>query len=137
MPGEIRLLFPAFLREEKQIVQGRTGGERILAKETMQAVNEAEKAARQAVLCAKEEGERLVKEAEAQSKKLLADAEKEAAKRVEVLCGVARADGEKQKARSLQETGEEQSRLKEYSAAALPQAADEIKKIIFGQAERR
>ena len=108
-----------------------------MAKETMQAVSEAEKAAHQTVLYAKEEGERLIEEAEAQGKKLLADAEKEAAKRVEVLCGVARADGEKQKARSLQETAEEQTRLKESAAAALPHAAEEIKKIIFGQAERR
>ena len=108
-----------------------------MAKETMQAVSEAEQAAHQTVLRAKEEGERLVKEAEEQGKKLFADAEKEAAKRVEVLCGVARADGEKQKARSLQETEEEQSRMKETAAAVLPQAADEIKKIVFGQAERR
>ena len=108
-----------------------------MAKETMQAVSEAEKAAHQTVLYAKEEGERLIKEAEAQGKKLLADAEKEAAKRVEVLCGVARADGEKQKTLSLRETEEEQARLKDAAAAALPQAAEEIKRIVFGQAEGR
>ena len=108
-----------------------------MAKETMQAVSEAEKAAQQTVLRAREESDRLIADAEAQGKKLLADAEKEAAKRVEVLCGVARADGEKQKARSLQETEEEQVRLKEAAAAALPQARDEIRKIVFGQAERR
>ena len=108
-----------------------------MAKETMQAVSEAEKAAHQIVLYAKEESEQLISDAEAQSKKFLADAEKEAAKRVEVLCGVARADGEKQKARSLQETEAEQARLKEAAAVALPHAAEEIKKVIFGQAERR
>ena len=108
-----------------------------MAKETMQAVSEAEKTAHQTVLYAKEESDRLIAEAEAQGKKLLADAEKEAAKRVEVLCGVARADGEKQKARSLKETEEEQLRLKEAAASALPHAREEIKRIVFGQAERR
>lgn len=108
-----------------------------MAKETMQAVSEAEKAAQQTVLRAKEESEQLIGDAEAQRKKILADAEKEAAKRVEVLCGVARADGEKQKARSLQETEEEQSRLKEAAVASFPQAAKKIKNIVFGQAERR
>lgn len=108
-----------------------------MAKETMQAVSEAEKAAHQLILQAREESARLVAEAEAQSKKLLADAEKEALKRVEVLCGVARADGEKQKARSLQETEEEQTRLREVAAAALPRTAEEITRTVLGQAERR
>lgn len=109
----------------------------ILAKETMQAVSEAEKNAHQTILHAKEESDRLLAEAKEQGKKLIADAKKEAAKKVEVLCGVARADAAKQKARSAQETAEEQARLKQAADAALPQAAEEIKKIVLGQNERR
>lgn len=109
----------------------------ILAKETMQAVSEAEKSAHQMVLHAREESDRLLAEAQAQSKKLIADAKKEAAKKVEVLCGVARADAAKQQARFAQETAEEQARLKQAAETALPQAAAEIKKIVLGQNERR
>lgn len=109
----------------------------ILAKETMQAVSEAEKSAHQTILHAREESERLLAEAEAQSKKLIADAKKEAAKKVEVLCGVARADAEKQKKLFAQETAEEQARLRQAAEAALPRAAEEIKKIVLGQNERR
>ncbi len=108
-----------------------------MAKETMQAVSEAEKNARQTVLRAKEEGERLLADAKAQGKKLIADAEKEAAKKVEVLCGVARADGEKWKARVNSETLNEQEQLRETAKTALPQAVEEIKKIVLGQSERR
>lgn len=108
-----------------------------MAKETMQAVSEAEKAAHQTVLHAKEESERLIAEAQAQGRKLIADAEKEAKKRADVLCGVARADGEKQKARFAKETEEEQARLREATAASLPRTAEEMKKIVLGQSERR
>ncbi len=108
-----------------------------MAKETMQAVSDAEKSAHQTVLHAKEESERLLAEAQTQGKKLIADAEKEAMKRADILCGVARADAEKQKARSAKETEEEQGRLKEAASASLPRAAEEIKKIVLGQSERR
>ena len=108
-----------------------------MAKETMQAVNEAEKSAHQTVAHAKEESERLLADAQAQGKKLIADAEKEAKKRADVLCGVARADAEKQKARSAKETEEEQACLKETAAASLLRVEEEIKKIVLGQSERR
>ncbi len=108
-----------------------------MAKETMQAVSEAEKSANQTVLHAGEESERLLEEAREQGKKLIADAKKEAAKKVEVLCGVARADAAKKKASFAQETKEEMARLEKAAEAAFPQAAQEIRKIVLGQSERR
>ncbi len=104
-----------------------------MAKETMQAVSQAEQAARAAILHAKDESERLLREAEEQGKKLIADAEKDAYKKVEVLCGVARADSEKLKARSLQKTEEEQAGLRKAAEGLAPQAAEEIRKIVLGQ----
>ncbi len=104
-----------------------------MAKQTMQAVSEAEKSARETVLHAKEESDRLLAEAREQGKKLVADAVKEAGKKVDVLCGVARADAEKRKARSAQETAEEQKRLREAAQALLPQAAKELKEIVLGE----
>lgn len=104
-----------------------------MAKETMQAVSDAEKNARQTILHAKEESERLLREAEERGAKLIADAEKDAVKKVGVLCGVAKADAEKLKARAFQETEKEQARLREAAAAALPEASKEIKKFILGQ----
>lgn len=108
-----------------------------MAKETMQAVSEAEKSARQTVLRAKEESERLIAEAKEKGKKLIEDAKKDAAKKVEVLCGVTRADMEKLKERSSRETAEEQARLQQAAKAAFPRAAEEIKKTVLGQNERR
>ncbi len=106
-----------------------------MAKETMQAVSEAEKNAQQIVLYAKEESEQLLNSAEKDAEKLISDAKKEAAKRVEILCGVARADGEKLKARSSQETEEQQAALKKSAEAAFPQAAEAIKAIVMGRKE--
>lgn len=104
-----------------------------MAKETMQAVSDAEKGARQTILHAKEESERLLQEAGERGEKLIADAEKDAKKKVDVLCGVAKADAEKLKTRFLQETEEEQARLRKAAEAALPKAAEEIKKIVLEQ----
>ncbi len=108
-----------------------------MAKETMQAVSEAEKSAQQTILHAKEESERLVADATEQAKKLVANAEKEAGKKADILCGVARADGEKLKVRANQETLEEQEKMKLAAKAAFPRAAEEIRKIVLGQAEKR
>lgn len=108
-----------------------------MAKETMQAVSDAEKAARETVLRARQDSEQILSEAKEQAKKLIADSEKEALKRVEVLCGVAKADGEKLKARVREDTQREQEELKRAAQAAFPQAAEEIRKIILGQSERR
>ncbi len=107
-----------------------------MAKETMQAVSEAEKRARQTLLHAKEESERLVAEAKEQSKKLIADAEKEAAKKSEVLLGVARADGEKLKKQQGEKLLEEQEGLKQAAKAAEAQAVEKIREIVLGQKER-
>ena len=64
-----------------------------MAKETMQAISDAELKARNTVLHAKEEGERITAEAESQGAEALKAAAKEARKKADVLCGVARADG--------------------------------------------
>ncbi len=106
-----------------------------MAKETMQAVSDAEKSARQTLLHAKGESEALIAQAKEQAEKLIASAKKEAAKKVEVLCGVARADAEKLKARTSEETLAEQKELRQSAENALPRAAEEIKKLVLGQAE--
>ncbi len=106
-----------------------------MAKETMQAISDAEQAAQQLVLQAKEKSERLTEEAKKQAEKLISDAQKEAAKRVEVLCGVARADGEKLRAHFAEETAKEQAVMAQAAEAAYPQAAEKIKAIVLGSKE--
>ena len=108
-----------------------------LAKETMRAVNDAEEAARETLLRAKKEGDRLLEEARERAEKLRADAEKEAAKRANVLVGVAQADGEKLKARSQEESRAQRERLRAQAEAAFPQAAEAVKKIVLGQLDGR
>lgn len=108
-----------------------------MVKETMQAVSDAEKAARETVLRAKQEGEQMVVSAREQAKKLIADAEKEGKKKADVLCGVARADGEKLTARLLSETEQERDALRVAAKAAYPAAAEKITKIVLGTPERR
>ena len=66
-----------------------------MAKETMQAISNAEQKARETVLNAKEEAHRLEAEAQAQGQQAVQAAVKEAGKKAGVLCGVARADAEK------------------------------------------
>lgn len=104
-----------------------------MAKETMQAVSEAEKAAADRILHAKQEGEQLISGAQNQAQKLVEDARKEARKRVEVLLGVARADGEKRKARGLEETQRDQEKLRAAAQAAMPQAVQAIREIVLGR----
>lgn len=108
-----------------------------MAKETMQAVSEAEKIARDTILHAKEESERLLIEAEKQGKKLIDDAKKDAAKKAEILCGVAKADAAKQQAAYAEKTTAQQAAMRKSAEAALPLAAAEIKKIVLGKNERR
>ena len=104
-----------------------------MAKETMQAVSEAEKNAKQTVLHAKEESETLVAEASAKGAQIVSDAVKDARKKVEILFGVARADAEKLSARTAQETEEEQNNLRRSADSIRSQAVQEIHKIVLGQ----
>ncbi len=104
-----------------------------MAKETMQAVSDAEKKARQTLLHAREESEALISKAKEQAETLITNAEKEAAKKVEILCGVARADAEKLKTRASEETLAEQKGLRQTAENALPRAAENIKKFVLGQ----
>lgn len=108
-----------------------------MAKETMQAVSEAEKNAREVILHAKEESERLLIEAEKQAKKLIADAKKDAAKKVEILCGVANADAAKQQAAHAEKITAEQAAMRKSAESATGTAAAEIRKIVLGENERR
>lgn len=50
---------------------------------------------------------------------------------------MAKADGEKLKAKAQEDTKREQDELKQAAEAAFPQAAEEIKKIVLGRPERR
>lgn len=108
-----------------------------MAKETMQAVSEVEKTARETILRARQDREQIISDAKEQGKKLLADAQKEALKKSEILCGVAKADGEKLKAKMQEDTRQEQDALKQAATAAFPQTAEEIKKLLLGRPERR
>ena len=104
-----------------------------MAKDTMQAVNQAEQDARQAVLRAKEEGEQLVAKAAQQGKDAVSNAVKEAKKKADVLRGVARADAEKLHAQSAQTLQDTQERLKASAGEAREKVAGEIRKIVLGQ----
>lgn len=105
-----------------------------MAKETMQAINEAEKNARLTLQKAREECDRLIDEAQLQSQQLEADAVKDARKKVEVLCGVARADAEKTRARALAEIEEEQKRLRQNAESCKTQVLETIQHIVLGGA---
>lgn len=122
------------LRTLPPVFGGNAGGEESLAKETMEAVSAAELEAQQMIAKARSDGEQLVADARSTAEKLLRDAQKEALKRVEVLKGVARADGQKLKARSLEETKEEQARLTELADRAFPQALASLRSILLGTA---
>lgn len=104
-----------------------------MAKETMQAISDAELKAREAVLHANEEGERLTAEAEAAGTQALKAAVKEARKKADVLCGVARADAEKTRAAVREQTLKEQEELRKSAQANSARAAEEIRKIVLGK----
>ncbi len=104
-----------------------------MAKDTMQAVSQAEQDARQAVLRAKEEGDQLVAKAAQEGKDAVAAAVKEAKKKADVLRGVARADAEKLHAQSVQALEETQQRLKASAGDARGKVVGEIRKIVLGQ----
>lgn len=108
-----------------------------LAKETLQAVSQAEQAAQESILQAKEESARLRREAAIKGEELLAAAEKEAKKRAEILYGVARADGGKRKAAIQQETRQEQQELQDKAKARYALAAREMERIVLGHPRRR
>ena len=103
----------------------------------MQAVSDAEEQAHRILREAEMERDRLLAEAEDQAKSLRAGAEKEAAKRVNVLVGVAKADGEKLQAKAAQDTREEQETLRQRARQAYPQAEALVREILFGKAEGR
>ena len=90
-----------------------------MAKETMQAISDAELKARNTVLHAKEEGERITKEAR---------------KKADVLCGVARADAEKTRAAVREQTLALQEELRKSAGANGARVAEEIRKIVLGKA---
>lgn len=104
-----------------------------MAKDTMQAVSQAEQDARQAVLRAKEEGDQLIAEAARQGKEAIAGAVKEAKKKADVLRGVAHADAEKLRAQSVQALEDTQKRLQASAGEARSQVMGEIRKIVLGQ----
>lgn len=109
----------------------------ILAKETMQAVSEAEKAANDTMLHTREECERLLAEAKAQGRKIIADAKKAAAAKAEELCTAAQAAAVAQKGEFAGETTAKQDGMRKAAEAAMPRAAEEIKKIVLGKCEGR
>ena len=98
-----------------------------MAKETLQAVSQAEQTAQESIQQAKEESARLRREAVV----------KEAKKRAEILYGVARADGEKRKAAIQQETRQEQQELQDKAKARYALAAREMERIVLGHPRRR
>ena len=108
-----------------------------LAKETLQAVSQAEQAPQESIQQAKEESARLRREAAIKGEELLAAAEKEAKKRAEILYGVARADGGKRKAAIQQETRQEQQELQDKAKARYALAAREMERIVLGYHRRR
>ncbi len=104
-----------------------------MAKETMQAISDAELKARDAVAQAKEESQRLLAEAAAQGKQTVGAAVKEARKKAEVLLGVARADAEKFSAGYKKETQQEQDRLRQSAQEGRGKVVEEIRKIVLGK----
>ena len=104
-----------------------------MAKETMQAISNAEQKARETVLNAKEEAHRLEAEAQAQGQQAVQAAVKEAGKKAGVLCGVARADAEKLGARVKEETQAQQERLRRSAEESRGRVVEEIRKIVLGQ----
>lgn len=104
-----------------------------MAKETMQAVSDAERKARETVLHAKEESERLIAEASVKGEQLIADSVKDARKKVEILCGVARADGDKLAVKTAKETVLEQEALRQNAESRRAEVVEELQKIVLGQ----
>lgn len=102
-----------------------------MAKETMQAISDAEQKARETVQRAKEEGERLVAEAAQQGRQAVQGAVKEAKKKAEVLCGVARADADKLSAGMKRQTQDEQERLRAAAQEGRGKVVEEIRKIVL------
>lgn len=104
-----------------------------MAKETMQAISDAEQKARQAVLNAKEEGERLVAEAKTQGEQAIKAAVKEAGKKADVLCGVARADADKLTASVKQQTLSQQESLRRGAEENRGKVVETLCKIVLGK----
>lgn len=100
----------------------------------MQAISDAELKARDTVLHAREEGERLTAEAVSRGEDALKAAVKEARKKADVLCGVARADAEKTRAAVREQTLSEQEGLRKSAQANSARVAEEIRKIVLGKA---
>jgi len=100
----------------------------------MQAISDAELKARDTVLHAKEEGERLTAEAVSQGEQALKAAVKEARKKVDVLCGVARADAEKTRAAIREQTLSQQEELRRNAQTNKSRVVEEIRKIVLGKA---
>ena len=105
-----------------------------MAKETMLASIDAELQARNTVLHAKGHGESITAEAESQGAAALKAAAKEARKKADVLCGVARADAEKTRAAVREQTLALQEELRKSAGANGARVAEEIRKIVLGKA---
>lgn len=108
-----------------------------MAKETMQAVSEAEKAAYDTMQHTREECEKMLADAKAQGKKIIAEAKKAAAAKAEELCAAAQTTATEQKGKFAGEREAEQNGMRKAAEAAMPRAAEEIKKIVLGKNERR
>jgi len=104
-----------------------------LAKETIQAISDAEVKAREAILYAKEESEKLIAEATAQGEAAIKAAVKEAGKKADVLCGVARADAEKLKVKAREQTLSQQEALRKRAADNRGKVVEELRKIVLGK----
>ncbi len=104
-----------------------------MAKETMQAVSQAEQQAAQLVKSAQEESERAVSEASQKGAQLMANAVREAQKKTEILLGVARADGEKIRDAAQKETEETFRVLEQRASLHRDEAISAVKKIVLGE----
>ena len=108
-----------------------------LAKETMQAVSQAEEKAQLTVRQAKEDADRLRQEVAAQGKQLIAEAVENARRQGQSLLEEAAARGEAAKAAVLEETRQEQKQLQAQAEARQGQVAREAERIILGHPRRR
>lgn len=108
-----------------------------MAKETMEAVGQAEKKAQETLRQAQEECARLRQETATKKQQLLEAAVKEAKKRAEILYGVAKANGEKRRAAIQEETAEEIEQLRAQAKACQENAAEEVERLILGHPRRR
>ena len=104
-----------------------------MAKETMQAISEAESKARQAVLDAKAEAQRLTEDAQAQGEKAIQAAVKEDRQKSHVLCGVALADAEKLRSQVREQTLSQQESLRRGAQENRGKVVEEIRRIVLGE----